>query len=123
VDIRCQQLFGFVPEHTVSFKPLRVLSGPEKSAVDSAKINNALGLYDRHLLTDKETLESLDKEGLLNVQTEIQQGLRKAADATMAEGADGEDAQEKLNALVEERKEFARRDSIIMSLRSKKKRE
>lgn len=113
VDLRCQQLFGFVPSFETKFKPLRVLSEPEEEAVLTSRQNRALSLFDRRLFTPKELLDSLDKDKLLNIQTEVQQGLRELPEVDETGEGEGEDVRQ--NAMSEYLKEkaLARRDQII----------
>jgi len=121
IDLRCQQLFGFVPEYEIKFKPLRVLSEPEEEAVLTSKQNRALTLFDRRLFTAKELLESLDKDKLLNIQTEVQQGLREVAEV-MPDGSTegGEGKENAIAALLgkranAEREAFASKDRQILA--------
>lgn len=126
ISLRCQQLFGFVPSFKTKFKPLRVLNEPEEELVLTSRLNRALSLFDRRLFTAKELLDSLDKDKLLNIQTEIQQGLREIPEVDMngdlADADGGDDKEKKENAIVaylrkkaeNERKEFVRRDQQIL---------
>lgn len=107
IDLRCQQLFGFVPAYKIKFKPLRVLSEPEEEAVLTSRQNRALTLYDRQLFTAQELMESLDKDKLLNVCTEVQQGLREVAQAMPGEDGSndgkGDNKENALNELLKNR--------------------
>lgn len=115
VDLRCQQLFGFVPAYQIKLKPLRVLSEPEEETVLTSRQNRALTLYDRQLFTPQELMESLDKDKLLNVCTEVQQGLREVAQADLS-GEGQQDENGKQNALNEllKNKAIAQRERYMM---------
>jgi phage-related protein (TIGR01555 family) len=76
ISLRCQQLWGFVPEFDIKFSPLRVLGAVEQEAVDTSKQNRAMSLFDRQGFTMKELLDSLDKDKLINIRTEVQEGTR-----------------------------------------------
>ena len=78
IDCRCQQLFGFVPKYTLKWRPLRELSGLEEEQVQTEKQNRALALFDRDLLDGQETMESMKKDGLLNVESAVLNGEREA---------------------------------------------
>lgn len=78
VKLRCQATLGYTPEDLrIAFKPLRVLSELEEEEGNTAKQTRALELYDRDLLSGQETMESLHKDGLLNVDSEVLDGTRE----------------------------------------------
>lgn len=77
IKLRMQTVFGYVPEFTFGFKPLRVLSEIEEEEGKNAKQTRALELYDRDLLNGQETMESLHKDGLVNVDSEVLSGQRE----------------------------------------------
>jgi phage-related protein (TIGR01555 family) len=135
IDLRTQQLFGFVPEYELKFKPLRLLSEDMEEQVLTSRQNRALSLFDRHLFTAQELMTSLDKDKLLNVDTEVQQGLRDVSQALAGAGADEDTGkpdskrskkdnaldmeQRKVGRLLAERadeeyRSFFKRDSAIM---------
>jgi phage-related protein (TIGR01555 family) len=122
IDLRAQQLFGFVPEYETKFKPLRVLSEPEEEAVLTSRQNRALGLFDRQLFTAQEVMESMDKDKLVNIPTEVQQGLRDVAQAMPGEDSEDEGRDKKensINKLLAKRantdyRQFIQRDAAIM---------
>jgi phage-related protein (TIGR01555 family) len=76
VKLRMQQLFGFIPEFTTKFHPLRILNASEEEDVANKKQTRALNLYDRDLLSGQEVMESLQKDKLLNVESEVLTGAR-----------------------------------------------
>jgi hypothetical protein len=76
VKLRMQQLFGFIPEFTTQFKPLRILNADEEEDVAAKQQKRVLDLYDRDLLSGAEAMESLHKDGLLNVDSEVLDGTR-----------------------------------------------
>jgi len=76
IKIRCMQLFGYVPDFHVRFKPLKVLSGLEEEQVLDLRQNRVLGLADRMFLTSKETMTMLRQQGVLTVETDAEKGLR-----------------------------------------------
>jgi len=127
VNLRCQQRFGFVPEYELKFKPLRVLSEPDEELVLSSRQTRALNLFDRQLFTAQEVMTSLDKDKLVNIPTEVQQGLRDVEQAipgaTEDDTSGGDEAKDKkenaVNQLLKRRaskayNEFMARDAAIM---------
>ena len=63
--IRCYQLFGREVKDLVKiWKPLRVMSAIDEQNINNHKVNNALQLYDRGLLSPQEIMEYLKKQGI-----------------------------------------------------------
>jgi uncharacterized protein len=77
LKLRIRQVFGFEPEFTFAFKPMRVLNETEEEEVKSKKQTRTLELYDRDLLDGCETMESLHKDGLVNVDSDVLNGTRE----------------------------------------------
>lgn len=124
INLRCQQLFGFVPEYETKFKPLRVLNEVEEEAVATSRQQRALNLFDRRVYTGKELLDSLDKDKLVNIETEVQQGLRDLESEMLEESEDQKEQREnavnKLTSILKERasnerKAFQDRDRAILA--------
>jgi hypothetical protein len=90
VKLRMQQLFGFIPEFTTKFHPLRILNASEEEDVANKKQTRALALYDRDLLSGQEVMESLHKDKLLNVESEVLTGARVPIGPMEANSEDGE---------------------------------
>ena len=111
LSLRMRQVFGYVPAFKFAFKTLRVLTETDEEQVKSQKQTRALELYDRDLLNGQEVMESLHKDHLVNVDSEVLQGKREPisplemqqdaqdqaakTDATKAKG----DAKKKENAM------------------------
>jgi phage-related protein (TIGR01555 family) len=76
VDLRCQQLFGFIPDYEIAWRPLKILDAKEEEEVKTSKQNRALQLFMQRLITGIETSRILKTEGLLGLETEVSQGLR-----------------------------------------------
>lgn len=75
LKIRCYQLFGRdVEDIFIDWKELRVLSSIDEQNINDHKIANILQLFDRQLLTPKETMEILKKQGLLLHETKAIKG-------------------------------------------------
>lgn len=77
LKLRMSQVFGFEPEFTFTFKPLRVMTETEAADVSAKKQTRALELFDRDLLSGQETMQSLHKDHLVNVDSEVLKGTRE----------------------------------------------
>jgi uncharacterized protein len=76
IDLRCQQMFGFVPEYEVKWKPLKVLDGLQEEQVKTQKQTRIMEQFRERLLTGVEASRILRSEGLLSIETEVSKGLR-----------------------------------------------
>jgi len=92
VDLRCQQLFGFVPEYVAEWKPLKVLDGVQEEQVKTSKQKRAVELFQQRLTTGVETSRILKDENLLHLDTEVSQGLRDV-EPTLPNSGDPSDKQ------------------------------
>lgn len=88
VDLRCQQLFGFIPEYTLHWQPLKVLDGVQAEQVKASKQNRILQQFMQRLTTGREASVLLQNEGLLPIQTEVSQGLRDVEPAAGEQPSD-----------------------------------
>jgi len=78
VKLRCQQLFGFIPEHfDCKFKPLRVLNQEQVENIKNHKLNRASTLYSQGILSGSEYCEHLRKDEVLLFEPEVEQGKRE----------------------------------------------
>ena len=69
VKIRCQQLFGFIPDDLeIDFKPLRVLSAEAEENVKTSKFNRLLAAAQARMISGKTFAEGCNKDNLLPVQ-------------------------------------------------------
>ena len=76
VDLRCQQLFGFIPEYELLWTPLKVLNGTDEEQIKTSQQKRTMDLFAQRLLTGREASTILRSEGLLHLDTEVSQGLR-----------------------------------------------
>jgi len=77
VDLRCQQLFGFVPDYEVIWPELKVLDGVQAEQVKTSKQKRVMEQFQARLTTGREASSILRTEGLLNIETEVSKGLRE----------------------------------------------
>lgn len=69
IKIKCQKLFGYMPEDlTIAFKPLRILSSEQEENVKSKKFERLLMALEKGAMTPKEFKEACNKDKLLSIQ-------------------------------------------------------
>lgn len=67
-EIKCQKLFGFIPDDlSVEFKPLRILSAEQEENVKTQKFNRLQAAADAGRITDYEYREACNKGNLFDV--------------------------------------------------------
>ena len=77
IKLRCQQLFGFIPEHMeIRFNPLRVLSAEQEENVKDKKFQRGSALYSQGMFNGKEYADYLKKENVQIMNTEVGDGIR-----------------------------------------------
>jgi phage-related protein (TIGR01555 family) len=75
VDLRCMQLFGRkVPDLTVKWQPLRVLSGLDEQQKINQIFNNVFGMVDRQLMLPSEAMEYLKNQDIITMDTKALNG-------------------------------------------------
>lgn len=97
VDLRCQQMFGFVPDYTIEWMPLKVLDGEQEEKVKTSQQKRAVELFQQRLVTGREVSSILRSENLLNMETEVSQGLRDV-EPTLPNSGDPSDKQVEADA-------------------------
>lgn len=69
LELRCQQLFGFIPDDlSIEFQPLRVLSGVQKAEVEDKQRKGILELFTSGLISLEEARAALNKHDLAGIQ-------------------------------------------------------
>lgn len=74
IGMSCRQLFGFEPELTIEFKPLRVLGAVEEEEVKTSKQNRYVQLRNLGQLNPQELADICKKEGLQTMDTLVLKG-------------------------------------------------
>lgn len=93
IKIRCQKLFGFVPDDlTIEFKPLRILSSEQEENVKTQKLARIMSLYDKGLMSAKEAKDAANKDKLASIQLDT---TTDALEIPGTEGEEGGGAEEK----------------------------
>ena len=75
LNITMSHLFGFIPEFTFKFPSLREMTQETEQKVKDAETNRVLSLYDRGLIDSEETMQSLKKADVIQIETKAEQGL------------------------------------------------
>jgi uncharacterized protein len=71
LEIKCQKLFGFIPDDlSISFKPLRVLSSEQEQNVKNSKFNRLVQARTAGELTSQEFRDAANKGELFDVKLE-----------------------------------------------------
>lgn len=96
IEIKCQKLFGFVPDDlSIEFKPLRVLGGEQEQNVKNSKFTRLLQAFQSALITAIEFREACNKGGLMDIlldtKNEIGGQLDGYMDDTIVEGENDPD--------------------------------
>ena len=71
IDIRCFQLFGRkIPDLTITWKPLRVMSEKDQQEIETQKINGYIQLLNSGILSPKQVAEKLAVEKIIALSDE-----------------------------------------------------
>lgn len=75
VDLRCMQLFGRkVPDLTIGWQPLRVLSGLQEQEKQDRIFNDVFGMVDRKLMLPSEAMAYLKQKDIVTMDTAALRG-------------------------------------------------
>ena len=94
VDLRMQQMFGFIPDYELEWPTLRILDGVQEEQVRTSEQNRALALFQARLTTGIETSRILKQAGLLSMETEVSKGIRDVEPMQPNEGEPSEGGME-----------------------------
>ena len=75
LDLSMSYLWGYIPSYDFKWPSMRFLSEVESEQVKTSKSNRFLALYDRGLLESQEIGQLQKKEGLITIQTKMEQGF------------------------------------------------
>lgn len=91
LEIRCQKLFGFVPDDLkFEFKPLRVLSSEQEENVKTQRFNRLLQAKQAGEITSAEFRHGINKANLLPIQLDTSKNSLKLAAKEKAEESEGD---------------------------------
>ena len=72
VEIRCQKLFGYIPDDlSIDFQPLRMLSSEQQENVKTQKFNRLLSARQAGEISSKEFKEACNNDDLLSIQLDV----------------------------------------------------
>ena len=95
-ELRCMQLFGYIPDDlSVEFKPLRILGAEQEENVKTQKFSRILQSKQSGELTTEEFRDAINRDKLLPIQLEMDQSLMDALEQDQEASQDGEQEQEK----------------------------
>jgi len=75
LKVTMSHLFGYEPKFSFSFPALREMTPETEQNVKNMEENRILALYDRGLLDTEETMQSLKKAGVIQIETKAEKGL------------------------------------------------
>lgn len=94
-EIKCQKLFGFIPDDLkISFKPLRVLSAEQEENVKTQKFTRLQMAAQSGLITPEEFREACNRDNLLPLNLETSEPLNPGgymSDTIMEDDAPSDD--------------------------------
>ena len=77
ISLFCFQEFGYVPEFTAEFHPLRIVDPVQEEAIKTSKQARVIALRQADQITGQEADDILHQEGLLSINTEVGSGARE----------------------------------------------
>jgi hypothetical protein len=91
-EIKCQKLFGFVPDDlSLSFKPLRMLSAEQEENVKTQKFNRLIQAKERGEISTEEFRDACNKGNLFDVTLDTSMAMLDEAESYMSDTvAEGE---------------------------------
>lgn len=86
VELRCQQLYGFVPtDLEIAFKPLRVLSSEQEETVKEKRFNRLIAARQAGEITSEEFRQACNHDNLLPIQLDESVDMQEEQDETQDE--------------------------------------
>ena len=88
IEIKCQKLFGFIPDDmSISFKPLRVMSSEQEEAVKTQKFARLFQAKQAGEISTQEFRDGCNKSNLFDIRLDTaDDGLGGFMDGTIGEG-------------------------------------
>jgi phage-related protein (TIGR01555 family) len=75
LKITMSHVLGYVPSFTFDFPSLRELKPEIEDQIKTGDTNRILSLFDRGIIDSQETMESLRKAGVIDIETKAERGL------------------------------------------------
>jgi hypothetical protein len=86
LELCANKFFGFIPDMTISFKPLRIMTDTDEEIVKTSKQNRVTQLYDKGWITAQEGAQMLRAEKILTIATAVEKGLLDDQPQTPGQG-------------------------------------
>lgn len=91
LELRCQQLFGFIPDDlSISFQPLRMLSGEQEQTVKEKKFNRLLSAQQAGLISIEEFRTACNRDDLLEIHLDNENLMEGSDEIGNVPGVDEE---------------------------------
>lgn len=74
LEVLQSAVYGEVFDLKFAFKPLRILSSTDEETIKASKNTRYMSLYTAGLVTPQEMMQLQQKEGLINIETEVARG-------------------------------------------------
>lgn len=85
-EIKCQKLFGFIPDDlSLSFEPLRIMSSEQEETVKTQKFTRLLQAKQAGEISSKEFREACNKGEVFDISLDLEQDLTGYDDNTIIE--------------------------------------
>ena len=89
IEIKCQELFGFVPDDlSLEFKSLRVMSAEQEMNVKKSKSDILMQFYQAGVLSSTEVRNAINKSELLDISIDAELELGGISDNTITDKND-----------------------------------
>lgn len=99
IEMRCQQLFGFVPDDLqIEFKSLRILGAEQEENVKTQKFNRLMTAKEKGEITTFEFREGCNKENLLSITLDVGNDTLNPEDPDVADLLSGADEEVAMDA-------------------------
>jgi hypothetical protein len=92
LELCANKFFGFIPDMTIEFKPLRIMTDTDEEVVKSSKQNRIIQLYDKGWITAQEGAQMLRAEKILTIATDVEKGLLDDQPSSPGQGMMAEQA-------------------------------
>lgn len=95
LEIKCQVLFGMVPEDlSIEFKPLRVLTAEEEENVKNSQFTRVLGAMTAGLISNFEFREACNRADLLPIKLDTKDDQLNPSDPEISDILEGENMED-----------------------------
>jgi phage-related protein (TIGR01555 family) len=72
--IGCSKLFGYIPDFSIEWPPLRVLTAEQEETIKRSRSDTILSWFDREIIDAKEAMEQAKQDKIFTIETEAEAG-------------------------------------------------